>query len=51
MRRKSNVIIYEIIRDIRNLFESDEDSYYEPVRIDNAFDNDYIEYKSENDKY
>ena len=39
----------KILRDIRTLYESEED-YYEPVRIINAFNNNYIEYESNGDK-
>ena len=35
----------KIIRDIKTLFESDEEGYYELVRISNAFDDNCIEYE------
>ena len=37
------------LRDIRTLFEPEE-NYYEPMRIDNSFSNNYIEYESNGDK-
>ena len=33
-------------RVVRDLFRSDEEDYYEPVRIDNAFSGSCIEYES-----
>ena len=39
-----------MIRDIKTLFESDEEAYYEPRRIGNALGRNYIEYKSNGDK-
>ena len=39
-----------MLRDIRTLFESDEEDYYEPVRLGNAFSSNYIEYESRGDK-
>ena len=47
LRKKNNTIIDEIIRDIKNLFESDGEDYYEPVSIADNIDNDYIKYESE----
>ena len=38
-----------IIRDIRALFEK-EDDYYIPIRIGNIWNNNYIEYESNSDK-
>ena len=37
----------EILRDIKNLF----DEYYKPVRVNNFWSNNYIEYKSNGDRY
>ena len=37
----------EIFRDIKNLF----DEYYKPVRVNNFWSNNYIEYKSNNNRY
>ena len=32
------------------MFESDEEDYYRPIRIGNAFSNDYVAYESNADK-
>ena len=47
--RKENYDSDEIIRDLRALYESDED-YYEPKRIKSAFNDTYVEYESNGDK-
>ena len=39
----------KIFKDIRTFYESEED-YYEPARISNAFNNNYIEYESNGGK-
>ena len=40
-----------IIRDIRSLFEQQEEKdYYKPKRVSNFWDNNYIEYESNGDK-
>ena len=33
------------------MYESEEEDYYEPVRTNNDFRNNYIEYESNGDKY
>ena len=40
------------LRDIKNLFEheKDEENYYKPVRVNNFWSNNYIEYKSNGDR-
>lgn len=38
-----------MLRDIRTLFEPEEE-YYELVRISNAFDDNFVEYRSNGDK-
>ena len=47
--RKENSDSDKILRDIRILFEPEED-YYEPVKTINAFNNNYTEYESNGDK-
>ena len=42
--------IKDKIKDIRTLFESDEEDYYEPVRISNPSDDNFIKYESNGDK-
>ena len=39
-----------MVRDIRTLFELDEDDYYKPIKTGNAFNSNYIEYESNGDK-
>ena len=38
------------IRDIRRLFEQEEEDYYKPKRVNNFSNNNYIEYDSNGDK-
>ena len=35
-----------ILRDIKNLFEYEEEDYYKPVRVGHFWCNNYVEYKS-----
>ena len=41
-----------ILRNIKNLleYENEEENYYKPVRVNNFWSNNYIEYKSKGDK-
>ena len=40
-----------MLRDIKNLFEhEEEENYYRPVRVSNFWSNNYIEYKSNGDR-
>ena len=39
-----------MIRDIRNLFEYEQENYYKPLRVGNFWSNSYIEYESSGDK-
>ena len=36
--------------DIKNLFEHEEENYYKPVRVNNFWSNNYIEYESNGDR-
>ena len=47
--RNENFHSNKILRDIRTLYESEED-YYKPVGTRNAFNSNYIEYESNIDK-
>ena len=49
--KKNNSIKNEVLRDLRTLSESDKEDYYEPVRISNAFDDNFIEYESNGHKH
>ena len=48
--RKGNAIKNKVLRELRALFESDEDGYYKLIKTVNAFSSKYIEYKSNGDK-
>ena len=39
-----------MLRDIKNLLEHEEESYYKPVRVNNFWSNNYIEYESNGDR-
>ena len=39
-----------MVRDIRNLFEHEEEDYYKPVRVGNSRSKNYIEYESNGDR-
>ena len=39
-----------IIKDIRNLFEHEEEGYYKPVRVRKSCSNNYIEYESNGER-
>ena len=43
---------YRILRDIKNLFEheKEEENCYKPVRVNNFWSNNYIEYESNGDR-
>ena len=47
--KKENRYENKIIKDLRVLYELEED-YYEPQKIQSAFDDNYIEYESNGDK-
>ena len=49
-KKKDNYIKDEVLRDARNLFESNKEDYNKPIRINNAFNSNYIEYESNGDK-
>ena len=38
-----------IIRDIRTVFEHDEEDYYQPKRVNNFWNNNHIQYESNGD--
>ena len=44
-------IKYKGIRDVRNLFDlSIDEDYYKPIKTNDSFNNNYIEYESKGDK-
>ena len=44
------LILDKIIRDIRTLFEQEEEDYYKVKRVSRFWNNNYSEYASNNDK-
>ena len=50
-KQNEKIIKDNIIRDIRILFEQEKEHYYEPKRISNFWDNNYIEYERKGDKH
>ena len=44
------VIKDRILRDVRNLFELEEENYYKSARVSNFWTNNYIEYESKGDR-
>ena len=50
LEKKTKAIKDRILRDIKNLFEHEEENYYKPVRVNNFFSNNYIEYESNGDR-
>ena len=40
-----------ILRNIRNVFEHEEENYYKPVRVSIFWSNNYIKYESNDDRY
>ena len=45
-KNENEAIKIRITRNIRNLFEHEEEDYYKPVKVVNFLSNIYIEYKS-----
>ena len=46
-KKETKTIKNRILRDIKNLFEhEEEENHYKPVRINNFWSNNYIEYKN-----
>ena len=46
MKLGSKLKYLNIIRDIINLFDHEDESYYKPVKVDNICSNNYVEYGS-----
>ena len=40
----------KVLRDMKTLFDSAEEDYYKPIRTDNVFSSNYIQYESTGDK-
>ena len=51
LEKETKAIKDRILRDIKNLFEhEEEENYYKPVKVSNFWSNNYIEYKSNDDR-
>ena len=50
IKSTSKAIKYKIIRDIRDVFEHEEEDYCKPIGVNNFWNNNYTEYKSKRDK-
>ena len=48
--RETKAIKDRILRDIKNIFEHEEESYYQPVRVNNFWSNNYIEYETNSER-
>ena len=47
--KETKAIKNTIIWDIKNLFEHEKENYYKPVRVNNFWSSNYIEYESYGD--
>ena len=50
LKKENEAIKNRVIRDIRNLFEHEEEDYFKPLRVGNFWSNKYIEYESTGDR-
>ena len=48
--KKIRAIEGRIIRDIKSLFEQEEEDYYKPLRVGNFYSDNYIKYESTGNK-
>ena len=48
--KKFRAIEDRIIRDIKSLFEQEEEDYYKPLRVGNFYSDNYIKYESTGNK-
>ena len=48
--KHERIIRDRIIRAVKTLLEQQEEDYYEPKRVSNFWNNNYIEYESNGDK-
>ena len=49
-KKNERLIKDKIIRDIKTLFQQEEEDYYKPKRVSSFWNNSYIEYESNGDK-
>ena len=50
LEKETKGIKDRILRDIKNLFEHEEENYYKLVRVNNFWSNNYIEYESNSNR-
>ena len=50
LEKETKAIKDRILRDIKNLFQHEEENYYKPVRVSNFWGKSYTEYESNSDK-
>ena len=50
LKKDFKAVKNRIIRDIRKLFEHEEEDYYKPVRVGDLWSNNYFEYESISDR-
>ena len=50
LKKKKKTNKDRVTRDIRKLFEQQKADYYKPKRVDNVWNNNYIEYESNDEK-
>ena len=50
LKKENESIKDKTIRGIKNFFENEEEDYYKPVRVNNFWSNNYIEYESNGDR-
>ena len=51
LKRETKAIKDRMLRDIKNLFEhEEEENYYKPVRVSNRWNNSYTDYESNNNR-
>ena len=50
MQQQLKAIKDRILRDIKNIFEREEETYYQPVRVNNFQCNNYIEYETNSER-
>ena len=50
LKKENEVIKDRPIKNIRTLFKQEEDDYYKPTEVGNFWNNNYIEYQSNDDR-
>ena len=49
LEKETKAIKDRILTDIKNRFQHEEENYYEPVKLNNFWSNNYVEYESNGD--